>query len=123
MSFIQLLIFLNFSEVEFLSRLDPVSNSFSSMFPTTLMRATSGPGGPSMTQTVPNRMLFALVVLINNAVKMAPLHRMASMPNYGSAGESSSGSSADSGSESPNGSFSPGLDLDDSGDTIILRGK
>lgn len=92
------------------------------MFPASLMRSTNGPGGPAMSQTVPNRMLRAVsTVMLDNAVKMTPLHRMASMPNYGSAGESSSGSSADSGSESPNGSFSPGLDLEENGQHRVFH--
>lgn len=93
------------NEVEYLARLDPLSSPFPSMFPSTVMRAASGPGGPAMTPGAPHMKPMA----------PPPLHRMTSLPNYGSAGESSSGSSADSGSESPNGSFSPGLELDECG--------
>lgn len=96
------------NEPELLSQLSSISAALSS-FPSTQMRAGSGgPGGPAMTPGAPNLHSSSL------------LGRMASLPCYGSAGESSpSGSSADSGSESPNGSFSPGLDLDDGGPFTI----
>ncbi|CAI4231551.1 unnamed protein product [Auanema sp. JU1783] len=76
-------------------------NMFTSSSPKSVSGG-SGTGGSSMTPSVQN-------------IQSSFLHRMSSLPNYGSAGESSSGSSNDSGSESPNGSFSSGLDNDDCG--------